>query len=77
MCSLVHSRECGKATAVSVPSFEADKVHMSRGGVSVTVRVRLGLGLQFVSTHNTGTTRGPRQIARFLYSILDNSPFVR
>ena len=26
MGSLVHSRECGKATAVSVPSFEADLV---------------------------------------------------
>ena len=26
MSSLVHSRECGKATAVSAPSFEADLV---------------------------------------------------
>ena len=26
MGSLVHSRECGKSTAVSVPSFEADLV---------------------------------------------------
>ena len=26
MGSLVHSRECGKATAVPVPSFEADLV---------------------------------------------------
>ena len=26
MGSLVHSRECGKAAAVSVPSFEADLV---------------------------------------------------
>ena len=30
MGSLVHSRECGKATAVFVPSFEADLVAESR-----------------------------------------------
>ena len=49
----------------------------------------LGFGLELVSkavfwafsqnipSYNTGTTRGPHQIPRFLYFILDNNPFVR
>ena len=65
--------------------FFPDKVDMGRGGgvVGVRVRVRIGvlssvLGIfRNVPSHNTGTTRGPHQIPRFLYFILDNNPFVR
>ena len=48
----------------------------------------LGLGLELVSRAvfwaffeislvNTGTTRAPHQIPRFLYFILDNNPYMR
>ena len=56
---------------------------MGRVGGGVGVSVRIGvlssvLGIfRNMPYHNTGTTRGPHQIPRFLYFILDNNPLVR
>ena len=50
---------------------------MSRVRVRVRIRV-LSIVLdtfQNIPCHNTGTTRGPHQIPRFLYFILDNNLF--
>ena len=60
-----------------------DKVHTGRGGVGVIVRVRIVLKVVFWAVFeisrliNTGTTRGPHHIPRFLYFILDNNSDVR
>ena len=55
---------------------------MGRGAIWVWVRIRLRdsvfssvLGVfRNVPSRNTGTTRAPHQIPRFLYFILDNNP---
>ena len=65
--------------------FFPGSVDMGRVGVRVRV---IGLGLELVSRAvfwaffeislvNTGTTRAPHQIPRFLYFILDNNPYMR
>ena len=41
------------------------------------VMFRAFFEIYIIPSHNTGTTRGPHQIPRFLYFILDSNQFVR
>ena len=73
-----------------VHQFSSEKRTIFQDKVKVDMgRVGVGLGLEFVSTavfwgifrnipsRNTGTTRGPHQIPRFLYFVLDTNSWVR